>query len=145
MGALAFDRRIPVLRTILTCAACAILVSAPPPSQRSPARTVQLQIEAFNAHDLGAFAATFAEDVEGFDFPATPQGPKGRAALQETYGKRFQDQPDLHASVKEQMVSGAFVIQKERVSGRGAGKPVLEAVVIYQVEAGLIRKMWTLP
>ena len=32
-----------------------------------------------------------------------------------------------------------------RISGRGAGKPALDAVVIYQVENGLIRKFWSLP
>lgn len=121
----------------------AIAVAAPAP--RSPEKTVQAQVEAFNARDLEAFVATFAEDVEAFDFPATPQGPKGRAGLKEIYSKRFKENPDLHASVKAQMVSGGYVIQKERITGRGAGKPALDLVVIYLVEDGKIRKFWSLP
>lgn len=134
-----------MLIAALSAALTTLLLAAPPAPQRSPVRTVQAQIEAFNAHDLEAFAATFAEDAEGFDFPATPQETKGRAGLKALYAKRFQEHPDLHAGVKEQMVSGAFVIQRERISGRGAGKPALDAVVIYQVENGLIRKFWSLP
>lgn len=135
-----------MFRALLSTALTTVLLAGPPASgNRSPVRTVQAQIEAFNAHDLEAFAGTFAEEAEGFDFPATPQGTKGRAGLKALYARRFQEHPDLHASVKEQMVSGAFVIQRERITGRGAGKPALDAVVIYQVENGLIRKFWLLP
>ncbi len=135
----------PMFRAILASAACAVLVAAPPLPSRSPVRTVLVQIEAFNAHDPGAFAAAFAEDQETFDFPATPLGPPGRAALMEAMARRFQEHPDLHISVKEQMVSGAFVIQRERTSGWAGGKPAVEGVTIYQVERGLIRKRWSLP
>jgi hypothetical protein len=134
-----------MFQALLAPAVCAALIAAPPaPGSRSPARTVQLQIEAFNAHDLQAFAGTFAEELESYDFPATPRGPKGRAALKEAYEKRFKDNPGLHVSVKDQLVSGAYVVQKERITGRGEGMPPLEIVVIYQVEEGLIRKVWSI-
>jgi hypothetical protein len=134
-----------MFQALLAPAICAALISAPPgPGSRGPARTVQLQIEAFNAHDLEAFAGTFADDLESFDFPSTRQGPQGRAALKEVYAKRFKDSVDLHVSVKDQMVSGAFVVQRERITGRGEGKAPLEVVVIYQVEEGLIRKFWSI-
>ena len=59
------------------------------------------------------------------------------------FAARFQANPDLHASAEAQMVSGEFVIQKEKIKGR-AGKEALVAVTIYQVKAGKIVKMWGL-
>jgi hypothetical protein len=41
------------------------------------------------------------------------------------------------------LVSGDFVIQKEKIKGR-AGKDALVAVTIYQVKAGRIVRMWSL-
>ena len=41
------------------------------------------------------------------------------------------------------MVSGDFVIQKEKTKGR-AGKEALVAVTIYQVKVGKIVRMWSL-
>jgi len=135
-----------MFRSFLLPAVAAVLMAAPPATEhRSPLRTVQAQTEAFNAHDLEAFAGTFAEGVEAFAFPSTTQGAKGREALKRTYAQRFKDHPDLHVSVKDQIVSGAYVIQRERISGRGAGKPALELVLIYQVENGLISQFWSIP
>lgn len=134
-----------MFRAILAPAACAALLAAPPLPTRSPARTVQAQVEAFNAQDARAFAACFAEDQETFAFPGALQGPAGRAPLEAEAARRFQEHPGLHLSVKEQLLSGAFVIQRERTSGWAGGGPAVEGVVIYQVERGLIRKRWALP
>lgn len=120
----------------------ALAVAAPAPKALSPAGVVGRQIELFNAHDLEGFLALFAEELEAGDLPAGPP-PAGKARLRELYAARFKANPDLHASAEAQMVSGEFVIQKERIKGR-AGKPPLEAVVIYQVKAGKILRMWSL-
>ena len=121
----------------------ALLVAAPTPKVLSPAATVQKQIEAFNAHDLEGFLALFADDVEVSEIPAGPAAPAGKARLRELYAERFKANPDLHASAEAQMISGEFIIQKERIKGR-AGKEALEAVTIYQVKAGKILRMWSL-
>ncbi|MDP1832788.1 MAG: nuclear transport factor 2 family protein [Geothrix sp.] len=121
----------------------AVLAAAPSPKILSPAATVQKQIEAFNAHDLEGFLALFAEDVEVSGIPGTST-PTGKVQLRELYAERFKANPDLHASAEAQMVSGGFVIQKERIKGRAGKKEALEAVVIYQVKAGKILRMWSL-
>jgi len=121
----------------------ALLAAAPTPKVLSPAGTVGKQIELFNAHDLEGFLALFAEDLEVSEVPAGATAPTGRARLRELYAARFQANPDLHASAEAQMVSGEFVIQKEKIKGR-AGKEALVAVTIYQVKAGKIVRMWGL-
>jgi len=121
----------------------ALLVAAPNPKVLSPEATVQRQLEAFNAHDLEGFLALFADDLEVAEVPAGPTGPAGKARLRELYAERFKTNPDLHASAEAQLVSGDFVIQKEKIKGR-AGKEALVAVTIYQVKAGRIVRMWSL-
>ena len=120
----------------------ALLVAAPTPKNLSPTRTVERQIELFNAHDLEGFLALFADDLEVFTIPGASVS-TGKARLRELYTERFKANPDLHASAEAQMVSGDFVIQKEKIKGR-AGKEALVAVSIYQVKAGKILRMWSL-
>jgi hypothetical protein len=119
------------------------LAAAPAPEAPDPEAVVQAQIEAFNAHDLEAFLAAFGEDLEVATLPGGAGGSSGKARLRELYAERFRKNPDLRAAVLHRMVSGTFVIQRERISGR-AGKAPLEATVIYQVKAGAICRMWTL-
>lgn len=121
----------------------AMAMAAPAPKVLSPTGVVGRQIELFNAHDLEGFLALFAEELEVGEVPAGPTAPFGKAKLRDLYTERFKANPDLHASAEAQLVSGEFVIQKERIKGR-AGKPPLEAVVIYQVRAGKIVRMWSL-
>ena len=120
----------------------ALLVAAPTPKNLSPTRTVERQIELFNAHDLEGFLALFADELEVFTLPGDSAS-TGKARLRELYTECFKANPDLHASAEAQMVSGDFVIQKEKIKGR-AGKEALVAVSIYQVKAGKILRMWSL-
>jgi hypothetical protein len=121
----------------------ALLLAAPTPKVLSPAATVQKQLEAFNAHDLEGFLALYADDLAVGEVPAAAAGSRNKTWLRELYTARFKANPDLHASAEAQLVSGAFVIQKERIKGR-AGQPALDVVVIYQVKAGKIVGMWSL-
>lgn len=113
------------------------------PAVPGPEAVVRKQIEAFNAHDLEAFLAAFAEDLEASGLPQGAAAPQTKSSLRDLYAGRFRANPDLRAAVRDRIVSGAFVIQRETISGR-TGKPPLEAVVIYQIEGGRIRRMWTL-
>ncbi len=42
------------------------------PQQSDPVSVVQRQLDAYNARDIDALMATYAEDTEQFDFPNTP-------------------------------------------------------------------------
>lgn len=132
-----------MLRPLSLLLVPALLAAAPTPKSLSPAGTVGRQIELFNAHDLEGFLALFSEELEVAALPGGTIPPSGKARLRELYAARFAANPDLHASAEAQLVSGDYVIQRERIKGR-VGKPNLEALVIYQVKAGLIVRMWSL-
>ena len=120
----------------------ALLMATPPSRSLSPEAVVLRQLEAYNAHDVEAFAAAYAEDVELYDFPAALREPKGREGLKTFYAQRFKDNPNLHANAKDQMLSGPYVIHREKVTGLVDRKDPLEVVVVYLVKDGLIRKVW---
>jgi hypothetical protein len=133
-----------MIRPLFCLLVSALLAAAPTPKNLSPAGTVARQIELFNAHDLEGSLALFAEDLEVSVVPAGASAPTRKAQLRELYAERFKVNPDLHVSAEAQMVSGDFVIQKERTKGRAEKKEALETVVIYQVKAGKIVRMWSL-
>ena len=122
----------------------ALLVAAPPSRSQNPESVVLRQLEAYNAHDVEAFAAAYSEDVELYDFPAALREPKGKAGLKEYYGRLFKENPGLHASAKDQILSGPYVIHREKVTGLADHKEPLEVVVVYLVKDGLICKVWFL-
>lgn len=103
---------------------------------------VQRQLEAYNAHDAAGFAATYAEDVELYDLPATgAPWLQGRAKLQASYAERFTAVPELRCDVARRSVEGPFVIDQEVCRLKPGAKPV-RATAIYQVENGRIRRVW---
>ena len=104
-----------------------------------PVEIVQRQLEAYNARDLDAFAATYAEDVRIFRMPATEPAITGQAQLREVYAKRFSS-PGLHAEIVSRIVLGNKVIDHERVVG--IREVAVEALAIYEVAGGLIRTVW---
>jgi hypothetical protein len=106
---------------------------------RAPVDIVEEQLQAYNARDLERFAATYSDSVRIFRMPATEPAIAGKAALNETYRKRFSS-PGLHADIVGRMVIGNKVIDHERV--RGIQDTPVEAVAVYEVEAGLIQTVW---
>ena len=100
---------------------------------------VQRQLEAYNARDLEAFAATYTEDVRLFRMPATEPTTSGKAQLREVYRQRFAS-PTLHAKILARVVLGNKVIDHERIVG--IREEPIEALAIYQVEGDLISTVW---
>jgi len=109
------------------------------PAVASPEAVAQAQLDAYNARDLEAFAACYAEDVEVYDFPNQPRY-SGQQALREFYAKRF-TVPTLKAVAKSRAVIGDRVVDHEECWLNGTDQPSVEVVVIYTVEAGLIRRV----
>ncbi len=117
---------------------------APAAEVPGPEAVVQAQLEAYNARDLEAFLATYADDAELHAFPGTLQT-KGKAGMRTRYAVRFGDAL-LHAIVVKRIVMGSTVIDHERVRATLAGGPgVLEAIAIYEVRAGRIVKVTFIP
>jgi hypothetical protein len=98
-----------------------------------PTAVFLAQVDAFNAADLEAFLATYADDavVNGVG----PEPLVGKAALRELYAARFQQRPlrcevgALHA------IGGRWAVAHERVTGPTGTN---ELVAVFEVADGVI-------
>jgi uncharacterized protein (TIGR02246 family) len=97
---------------------------------------VQRQVDAFNAHDLDAFLATYAEDAVVAGGDGMADALRGREALRAHYARRLA-QPGLRATIEQRARMGRWVVDHEIVAN-DAG--VTAALAIYEVEEGLIRR-----
>jgi hypothetical protein len=115
-------------------------MTAPPDD---PEAIVQRQLDAYNARDLAALLAIYADDAAMFEHPAKLLA-RGSAALRERFVARFQE-PNLHARLLKRIVMGNTVIDHERVTRtfpEGAG--TMELVMIYEVKKGRIATAWSI-
>jgi hypothetical protein len=97
------------------------------------------QLCAYNAHDLDAFVACYAEGVvvEDADGGVLIDG---REAMREHYGRVFDGMPNLHAEIVKRICVGSYVVDEEHVTGRSDGD--LHAIAIYRLgERGLIERV----
>ena len=116
---------------------------ANPAVNSDPAAVVQRQLDAFNAKDLAALLASYADDAEMFEHPDKLLA-KGTAALRERYTVRFRE-PNLHAALLHRIVAGDMVIDHERVTRPfPEGPGTIELTMIYEVKAGRISRAWTI-
>ena len=114
-----------------------------PPAPDGIEAVVQRQLDAYNARDLEALLAVYAEDAEVFEHPSMLLA-AGRAALRERFAARFRE-PNLHAHLLKRIVAGSFAIDHERVVRTFAEGPgELDLVMIYEVREGKIRRAWSI-
>ena len=97
----------------------------------TPEAVVQRQLDAYNARDLDAFVACYADDVELFRMPSPQPALRGLAALAEFYATERFTLPGLRADLLNRMVLGDKVIDHERV--HGVRDVPFEAAVAYEV------------
>jgi hypothetical protein len=107
---------------------------------RTPAETIQAQLEAYNRHDIEAFMAVFNPQATLYNLVDGSVIASGQEAIRDRYMLRFAN-PHLHAEITQRMVMGARVIDHERVSGIQADRDV-EVIAIYDVQDGLIQQVW---
>jgi uncharacterized protein (TIGR02246 family) len=96
---------------------------------------VEAQLEAYNARDAERFVACFTEDVVVEDAAGT-RLLAGREAFHASYAAMFAAHPALHCRVVTRLRAGAFVVDEERVTGRGDGE--LHVIVVYTLRDDLI-------
>jgi hypothetical protein len=84
---------------------------------------VQKEIDAYNAQDLDAFVAMYAEDAVVTRGPQKTVWLQGRKAIGEAYGKMFMKYPHCRARIAERKVEGNAVLDHEIVTGRGPERP----------------------
>lgn len=106
-----------------------------------PTDIIQRQLAAYNARDLEAFVATYSPTITLRRGLNEPVSLTGLAELRATYGELFANNPNLHCDILNRMVVGNYVIDHEQITGRGTASPS-KVVVIYEVQAGLIERVW---
>lgn len=109
--------------------------------EMDPISVVERQLAAYNAHDLEAFVACYAEDVEIVRLPSLEIFMKGLKALSEFYRTERFNLPNLRYEVVKRIVLGNKVIDHEEIRGLKPGA-VVEVVAVFEVVDGLIRAVW---
>ncbi|MBB3779153.1 putative hydrolase of HD superfamily [Xanthomonas campestris] len=100
---------------------------------------VQAQLDAYNAKDIDALLATYAEDAEHYTLHG-PRLAKGHAMLRERFLARFEE-PDLHARLLSRTVVGNIVADSELITRNLAdGTSLVEMLCIYEVIDGKIHR-----
>ncbi|XVJ71630.1 MAG: SnoaL-like domain-containing protein [Rhizobacter sp.] len=104
----------------------------------SPETIVQRQLDAYNAKDLDAWLATYAEDAKQFALGGELLA-DGHAAIRARTAPRFSE-PNLFAKLLSRTVIGHVVIDHEEVTRTfPEGPGHVELVCIYQVAHGKIQ------
>ncbi|MFN3488980.1 MAG: nuclear transport factor 2 family protein [Emticicia sp.] len=104
----------------------------------TPEILAQNQLNGYNARDIEAFLEPYADDVEIYTFPNTLRT-KGKDEMRKSYDAYFKKTPNLHCELKNRIIQGNTVIDKEYITG--AGKP-FEATAIYQIENNKIKRVY---
>jgi hypothetical protein len=107
---------------------------------RSAADVVADNLAAYNARDLEAFMACFAEGIEVWDQQSGTLVMRGREQVRGTYASVFANSPLLHSQVLHRSCVGSVVVDHEIVTGRHGGDA--EVLLTYQVLDGQITRMW---
>lgn len=108
---------------------------------QSPVGVVQRQLEAYNAKDTDAFLATYTPDARLLDLASGAAIATGHAEMRERYGPYFARNPDLHCDIVNRITAGNCVIDREHITGLAGGGEKF-AVAVYEVDDGLIRRVW---
>jgi len=100
---------------------------------------IQAQLDAYNAKDIEALLATYADDAEQFTLHGERLA-RGREELRARFLTRFAE-PDLHARLLSRTVVGSVVVDQELVTRNfPEGLGTVELLCIYEVAHGRIQK-----
>ena len=100
---------------------------------------VQAQLEAYNAQDLDAYCAFFADDVQVADLNKAPHT-SGVAAYRTLYESIFAKWPENKAVLLNRIAVGPTVIDHEKVI-RSPGGETFEVIAIYTLADGKIARV----
>ena len=106
---------------------------------------VQRQVNAYNARDAQAFAATYAPGVTIRTLPETKVTLDSREKLFAQYGEAFRTRPDSAVQITGRLTQGPFVIDQERLVHRwDPAQSRFAGTAVYEVKDGLIQTVWFL-
>ena len=105
-----------------------------------PITVIQQQLDAYNARDMEAWLATYAEDAEQYILHGARLA-QGHEEIRARMVSRFAE-PDLHARLLNRSVMGNIVVDLEIITRDfPEGRGTVEMLCVYEVsDDGLIRK-----
>lgn len=107
----------------------------------SPASVAARQLDAYNAKDIDAFMAEWADDAGYFAFPDTLLA-RGAAAIRARHVERFQE-PVLFGHLVHRMTVGPLVVDQEVVTRTfPGGRGRVDVIAIYEIRDGKIVNAW---
>lgn len=109
------------------------------PATLSPADLVQGQLDAYNAQDLEAFCAFYADDAVLASYGGAVQT-QGLAAIRERHAGLFAEHPQNRAELQHRIVVGQTVIDHEFVT-RSPGGETFHVAAIYTLAGGKIARV----
>lgn len=108
------------------------------------AAIIDLQLAAYNARDIQAFAATYHDDVEIHSF-SDGLLYQGKDKLIEVYGPKFASLTFLKATSLKRIINGRFLVDHELAeSSNLENKAITRSVTViaaYEVVDGLIKRV----
>ena len=107
--------------------------------QPSPAELADQQLLAYNAHNLEAFLAPYAEDIEIYDLSSNKLQTKGKDAMRKRYSF-LNTVKTLYCNLLNRVVEGNVVVDHEEIWMDGGRK--IYGLAIYEVKDGKIVKVW---
>ena len=105
-----------------------------------PVDLVQQQLNAYNAHDLDAFLAPYADDVEIYSTSGKLMM-KGKKEMREAY-QFITWTPHLYCRLINRIVSGNTVIDHEEIWTKPEPVNLQYGVAIYVIENGKIKRVY---
>ena len=108
------------------------------PDAASAEAVVQRQLDAYNAHDLDAWLATYDTHASQHELHGNVLA-RGHAEIRARSAPRF-GEPNLFARLLKRIVMGNVVVDHEEITRTFAEGPgTIEAVCVYKVGHGVIQ------
>jgi hypothetical protein len=98
---------------------------------------VERQVDAYNRRDIDAFLSCYAPYTVVEDATGTVRI-RGHEAMRTAYGDLFRGSPNLQAEIATRIRVGQYVVDEERITGRGSSAEELRVVAIYHIANDLI-------
>jgi len=107
--------------------------------QSLPASLADQQLVAYNAHNLEAFLAPYAEDIEIYDLCTNKLQTKGKEAMRKRYSF-LNNVKTLYCNLLNRIVQGNIVVDHEEIWTEGGRK--FYGLAIYEIKGDKIIKVW---
>jgi putative hydrolase of HD superfamily len=114
-------------------------------AKSSPTQVVQAQVDAYNAHDIDALVACYADDARLTELDGKRPPIRGRAAIRKAFGFLASQPMAFHVEIVRRTATGPVVVDQERLHGLPPGRHPPDAFAVYEVRAGLIAAVWFPP